>query len=442
MKYTLAFIVAGLSWLLAGCGASPAVSLRPLYISGEKPVADPRIEGDWAAFTLGSSGVSEEAQWKVTVQSDGCYQAERQKKDSEKREEKDEKEIYRACLVRLDNKLFFDAEMGQKKVGPQMVAARDMAPGMVPVHVVGPVWVQPDFVRLARLDANWAKQEMPEESRDSSSGSLIFTGSTQQLRSTMAQHADDSAAMTAAWYLCRPGADCGLKLVEDELARGPDVPSVLDDAASFFAGRGDYDKALALARRHAELQPADATVREEVGWARLCLRDFPGARADFGVAGKLDPKDQSPDLLIGASYFLEGNYSESHKIFAKHQSSPDDAAAMLIVLDYASLTRLGRSKQAEAFLSEQMARLVASEDDQLFLLRAAGRIKDFSPHFTDEDLENGQGVLYALMRSAKGDRESARQALQETVNKVARNSPFFVAAKIELERLDTSGVKP
>jgi hypothetical protein len=43
---------------------------------------------------------------------------------------------------------------------------------------------------------------------------------------------------------------------------------------------------------------------------------------------------------------------------------------------------------------------------------------------------------------AKGDQEGARQALQETVSKVARNSPFFLAAKIELERLDASGGKP
>jgi Flp pilus assembly protein TadD len=314
---------------------------------------------------------------------------------------------------------------------------------MIPVHLVGRLWTQPDFLRLTRLDANWAKQNVPEESLDASSGSLIFTGSTQQLRSVMVQHADDSAAMTPAWYLCRPAADCGPRVVNAELRDRPDNTNVLEGAGWFFVGRGDYEKALALFRRYADLEPTDASSREQVGFVRLFQRDFPEARKEFAAAGKLDAKEQSPDVLIGITHFLEGNYAEAHKIFARLQATPDsDWSVTLIVLDYASQARLGRSKQAEAFLSQQMARFVGSEDDELLLLRATGRIKDFSPHFTDEDLENGEGVLYALVRATKGDREAARHALQETVNRVARNNPFLLGAKIELERLDASGVMP
>jgi tetratricopeptide (TPR) repeat protein len=440
MKCALAFFVAGLSCLLGGCGGAPAVSLRPLYAAGEKPVAEPRLEGEWTVFSLGSSGVSQQAQWKVAAQTDGCYAAERQKKDAEKKPEQDESETYRTCLVALDNKLFFDAELAQKRVGSQMIRAKDMSPGMVGVHVVGRVWPQPDFVRLAQLGPAWTKRNVPEELRDSSAGPLVFTGSTLQLRDLMAKHADDPAAMTSAWYLCRAGVECGQRIVEDELARAPDEPSVLHDAAQFYSDQGNYAKALALLQKRAALEPADASNRLEVGLQRLFLRDFPGARDDFAAAANLNPTIE-PDGWVPVSYFLEGKYAAAHQALLRLESLPDSGSALLIVLDYASLHRMGRDKQAEAFLSERMAHLVAAEDEQLFLLRATGRIKDYSPDFHDDDLEFGIGDLYALVRLAKGDRESARKALQETVSKVSKGNLAYLGAQIELERLDANTSK-
>ena len=404
MKYIVAVLVAGLTCLLAGCGANPAVSIRPLYTEGEKPAPEPAMEGEWKAFVLGSSGVSEDAHWKVALRADGCYEAEREKKDAEKREDKDEKEIYRACLVRLENKLFFDATLEQKKIGLSMISAKDMAPGLLPLHFIGRVGVESDFIRLTRLDANWTKQNVPEVSRESSGGSIVFTGTTQQLRSMIGPRADDSAVMTSPWYLCRPSADCGLRVVNDELKYSPDNADVLQGAGWFFVRGGQYDKALPLLRHYAELNPADASPRALIGLVQLFHKDFPAARSELTAAARLEPKDQDFGSMIAISYFLEGNYPEAHKIFARLEPSHDFGSAMLIVLDYASLHRMGRSKQAEAFLSEQMAHLVAGEQDQLLLLRITGSIKDSAANFTKNELEEGHGVLYALGAGSPGKR--------------------------------------
>jgi hypothetical protein len=75
----------------------------------------------------------------------------------------------------------------------------------------------------------------------------------------------------------------------------------------------------------------------------------------------------------------------------------------------------------------------------VLLLRATGRVKDFSPsRFTEDELERSDGALYALVRLAKGDRESARQALEATLDSVDKGNPVYLGAKIELERLDAN----
>jgi tetratricopeptide (TPR) repeat protein len=443
MKYALVALVIGLSFLAAGCGSNPAFSLRPLYLESEKHAAEPRLEGEWTPVTLGSSGVSREIseRWTLTAQNDGCYQAERRKKDAEKDQE--EHEIYRVCLVALDGRVFFDQKLEEKNVGRQMVRVEDMAPDLAAMHMIGRVWAQQDFLRFTRLRRDWIKEKQPDELRTTIGQALVFTGTTPQLRDIMTQHGEDPGVMSSALYLCRPATDCSLQVVEDELARGPKNTDVLRGAAQFYAGREDYDRAIALLSKRAELTaPEDAaSARQEVGMARLLKRDFPGARADFAGPAKQDTQDQlNNDLLTGISYFMEGKYADAHRTFAK---LPDSAFAVFIILDYASQARMGRGRQAESFFSDRMARFVGEEEEHLLLLRAAGRVRDFSADkFTQDELDRGDGALYALVRLTQGDRQAARQALELTVNKVGKGSPVFVGAKIELERLNASEPKP
>jgi hypothetical protein len=443
MRYALVVLLLGLGCLLAGCGASPALSLRPLYKIDEKPVAEPRLEGEWIPVALSGSGVHQEKteHWRITAQDDGCYQGERRKKDPEKPDQQEENEIYRVCLVSFDNKLFFDQQLEKQNVGRQMISPNDLAPDVVALHVPGRLWPQQDLIRLTRLNSGWIKENQPEELRMTRGEYTLFTGSTTELRDIMTQHGEDPKAVGSAWYLCRPSADCSSRVVEDELAHEPNDKDVLTGSAVFYGGVEDYGKMILLANKAAELaSPDDASLaRDFVGFARLLKRDFPGARSEFAAAQKQDvkPEDRAGDAaLIGISFFLEGRYTEAHAAFAGIKEPSDDSQPMLMILNYASLVRMGRGKQAEAFLSEQMADFKGKADQQLLLLRSSGRVNDFSPgNFTDDELMQGDGVLYALVRLAKGDRDSARQALESTVSKTPKWDPAYLGAKIELERM-------
>jgi hypothetical protein len=445
MKHALAVLMLALSCLLAGCGASPALSLRPLYKVDEKPVAEPRLEGEWIPVALSSSGVNQEKteRWRITAKDDGCYQGERRKKDPEKPDQQEENEIYRVCLVSFDNRLFFDQQLEKQNVGRQMISPNDLAPDVVALHMPGRLWPEQDLIRLTRLNSGWIKENQPEELRMSRGEYTLFTGSTTQLRDIMTRHGEDPKAVGSAWYLCRPTADCSSRVVEDELVREPNDKDVLSGSAVYYAGIEDYDKAIGLMDKAAGLvSPEDrGTYRAYVGLARLLRRDFSGARGEFAVAQKESPKEgPSLNSWVGISYFLEGKYGQAHAALAATKDPlPDDSQAMDIIVDYASLNRMGRGKQADAFLSNQIAHFEANADQQLLLLRASGRIKDFSPaNFTDDELMQGDGVLYALVRLAKGDRDSARQALESTVSKTPKWDPAYLGAKIELERMGSS----
>jgi tetratricopeptide (TPR) repeat protein len=442
MKHALALLMFALSCLLAGCVARPALSVRPLYKADEKPVAEPHLEGEWTPVRLGDFSLTQEKNehWTVTAQSDGCYHAEWRKKDLEKPDH-EWNEIYRVCLVSMDNKLFFDQQLEKTRVEHNMINAKDLTPELAALHMTGRVWPQQDLLRVTRLKGEWVGHSQPEDLRFDIDKFTLFTGSTVQLREIMTQHAEDPEAMDTEWYLCRPDTDCSLRIADDELARQPNDKNVLSRAAFAYAGAEDYDKALDLLDKAAKLAAPDeiSEARVSVGLARLFKRDFSGARSEFAFGQKqgAKPEDRAnTDALIGISYFMEGKYGEAHTAFAGAKEPSDDIQPMLIILNYASLSRMGRGKQAEAFLSEQTARFEGKADQQLLLLRASGRVKDFSPrNFTDDQLLEGDGVLYALVRLAKGDRDSARQALELTVSKTPKWDPAYLGAKVELERM-------
>jgi tetratricopeptide (TPR) repeat protein len=441
MKHALAVLLFALSCLLTGCVARPALSLRPLYKADEKPIAEPRLEGEWTPVRLGGFGMNEEKNDHliITAQSDGCYRAEWRKKDEQKPDQ-ELNETYRVCLVSLDGKLFFDQQLEKKNA----IAAKELTPELAVLHMTGRLWPQPDLIRVTRLTGDWVSHNQPEDLRLDIDKFTLFSGSTAQLREIMTQHSEDPHAMDSAWYLCRPNADCGVRVAEDELARQPDDKDVLSAAAFVYAGAGDYDKAIALLDKAAKLADPDkaSEARTSLGLARLLKRDFSGARSEFNTGEKqgATPEDRAGDAaFIGITYFLEGKYGEAHTAFAGIKDASDDSQPMLMILNYASLVRMGHGKQAEAFLSEQTARFEGKADQQLLLLRASGRVKDFSPNnFTDDQLLQGDGVVYALVRLAKGDRDSARLALEITVKKTPKWDPAYLGAKIELERMGAS----
>jgi hypothetical protein len=67
MKTISAIFVAVLAAFLSGC--NPAVSIRPLYTDAdlEKPINEPRIEGEWVSVDTSKSGADNEPwlKWKI-----------------------------------------------------------------------------------------------------------------------------------------------------------------------------------------------------------------------------------------------------------------------------------------------------------------------------------------------------------------------------------------
>src|SRR5215472_9979528 len=117
-----------LSALLAGC--APAVSLQPLYTPQElaKPVAEPRIEGEWISPYVEEPGKEQEEwlHWKISrVESGerwlGYYKVEYRPGKPEPHEDP-KLTTYHVRLVSVGGKLFFDADFeehaeGQSKIG-------------------------------------------------------------------------------------------------------------------------------------------------------------------------------------------------------------------------------------------------------------------------------------------------------------------------------------
>jgi len=251
------------------CGCVPAASVRPLYTDAdlEKPISEPGIEGEWISPDLDKAGTGEELwlQWKIGPptrpgQPNSSYPVEFCFARSNQ-EEGEGPTSYNVRLIRIADKLFFDADFDEQKHG-QLRLGRDAILGMAPVHLIGRVWVQKDFLRVALLGSDWVKDHSGESFREvvdtPDKGSSVITGSTQELRDFLSQNADNPKALAYTVYLCRPATDCSMQAVNEELRRRPEDSGLLGEAAEFFAKRGDYAKAIELRRRAMLLEPNEA----------------------------------------------------------------------------------------------------------------------------------------------------------------------------------------
>jgi hypothetical protein len=225
MKHALGALALATAALASGC--SPVTSIRPLYTDAElqKPVVEPRIAGEWISPNTEEpekARTDEEVwlRWKIAPAdkpeaSYSYYSVEFRpaKPDPGKGEEASS---YEVRLVAIGDKLFFDAEFRSQTEGHVDVGRTDIL-GLVPAHVVGRLWVQQDFVRIALLKPDWVEDHWPVGSHrfDSPSfagdDSIVITDSTQELRDFLVRNADNQRALAYAVYLWRPGTDCGAR---------------------------------------------------------------------------------------------------------------------------------------------------------------------------------------------------------------------------------------
>lgn len=448
-----------LATVFSGC--APAVSLRPLYTDADlqKPIVEPRIEGEWISPDTDKVGTDEELwlKWKIqpTNPQNQAYSRYSVELHSANQGKSDEEGFsYGVRLVAIGDKLFFDAELSSHTQGQTAEDPTDFL-GLVPAHVVGRIWVQKDFLRIALLDSQWVKKNSPESFREESGDNSILMGSTQEVRDFLVRNANNPKALALAIYLCRLGTDCSTQAAEDALQRTPDDEGVLDASSKVFFARGNYARVVALRRKQAERDPENLSHHADLSEALLFHREFGEARRELDAVEKLvlkDPPKQTDSQSnnfesayaraaedIVWSYFLEGEYAEAFNAAKRYKADKAHYSVNPILLGYYSLRRLGRSTAAESFLKEEAAKFSGPAEEHILLLDAQGRVAE---GFAYADPKN-QALPEALRRKsffgglrdlAEGQPDKARLHLRDAASEHSQ-SVVDLAAKIELERL-------
>jgi len=438
--------IAGVSFL-SGC--APAVSLNPLYTSDEagKPLRDTRIEGEWISTDpdkakTEDSGDELAYRWKVVPperwDTGSTYSVEIRpaKPDTDS---KLEAILYDVQLVALGDKLFFDADFQQTGRGGQKIG-RDAIIGTVPVHLLGRVWVEGDLLRLAFLESDWVKEQATASRQTVHVGSYndvaVLTGTTEELRKLLLKNAENEKALVPFVYLCRPGTDCSLRGMNEELRRHPEDDELLRSAAEFLTARGEFARAVELLRRAARIAPENASNYQDAGEALLLLRDYAGARKEFANAERLSSRrvGQAEEREVW-SYFLEGKWEEVPRAAAKSRAVAAKPTAEPILLSYYSLLRFGRKADAAAYLAEEAAKFKGALADHALLLRAQDRATDNGLSSPPKSDEQRRAYFFEAVRAgSQGNAPWAKSTLQSAADKAPKDSVIALAAKIELER--------
>lgn len=430
--------------MLVGC--KPAVSLRPLYDAKDKPVTEAQIEGDWVSpdsDKIGSKDKDKVAvRWNISNQKDH-YWVRMHSSKSDNGEDKPEDKVYAASLVELENNLFVDLEWIESKTAEHTIYAKDLETGTLIGHLVGRVWLHPDYLRVALLDSQWLqdhghddfRQILGSSSSEIANSTAVITASNADMRKFLAQNAENDDAFALRFYLCRPSKDCELLALTDELTHTPDDPDLVQDASRFFLARGDYGKALALARHRVLLQPQVAAAGKDVGVALLYQRDFSGARREFASAQKLAQDDLELAADIGWSYFLEGNYQEAARAFSECSKNAKNNSADPILGEYFSLLRLNRRADAEETLARNAATFHGATMEQILLLEAQGRTWDGVIAASGDEQRGRFAFFQGLAWLAKGNRQDASGSLNTALEKVDPSSVLSLVAQTELRRL-------
>jgi tetratricopeptide (TPR) repeat protein len=444
-----------LAAVLAGC--APAVVVRPLYDSSEKAPADERIQGEWITPDVGESGLQDKIFLRWTVgaydQSDGypvtmrSLAADKGKDDSDSDKE-DTATDYQVRLLPIGDKLFFAAEFQKQQTGTHGVSPSDLSPGLIPAKVIGRLWIQQDFLRVALLDSEWVTKNTPESSWVKMYGGdeqiAAITAPAEEVRALLTREADNHEAFSIVLHFCRPGAACAVKAAEDELARFPNDTQTLKDSAGLYLRKGNYASGVSLRRHLVELDPKDANSRGALGDALLLNREFEAARREFLAADQLiqAKNTYSPYAFdLTYSYFLEGNYAEVVKASAKYLTL-DYPDPIIILLRHVALLRLGRTTEAQATLEKSVASFKGSWESHFLLLEFQSRIVDAPPMAAPpseaKDLALRRTFFRAMRFAANGDKTKAASAFQEVVGTANRDNLLYLAAQIELERLNPS----
>jgi hypothetical protein len=443
MKIVLAGACSCFAMVLWGC--TPVVSVRPLYTQAEieKPYQDHRVEGEWNMANLDDSGddvAATKPLCRVRVSEPTAgelpYSVEFPCRDS-KDGPGESYSKYDVQLVSLDTHTFFDARFAESEAEGKHLFLSDIKDtGIAPAHLLGQAWVQQDFLRFGPLESDWVGKNWPGDflaiSKVGTYSSVdILTNKTKDLRDLLSQNAESSDAFAFALYLCRPGADCDARAIEDQLARTPDNRDVLTGSVKFYAKRGNFARAIVLQRHKITLGSVESTDQLELGRLLLLTRDFDGARRIFATAKEQSGAASSMDFLAVRSYFLAGDYAGTVQAANSLEASGKLISADPIILSYFALHRLGRVKEAESYLRQHSAAFVGPAEEHLFLLEVLGQVTDSWP---SKDWTRST-YYHALNKLKNKSLNEGREHLRDLARMRPKDDLIGLAAQVELERL-------
>jgi hypothetical protein len=445
MTRSLLLVTIGVACTLSAC--DPAVSVRPLYSSADECRVDARVEGEWISPDLErrllKSASAPDDRWTVARRAN--------RYDVEVRTDRDDDHVvtrYDVCLVSLDSGLFFDAEFVEVVDGGPR---RNTLPtGTIPVHVIGRVHVEQDFIAVRFVESSWLENNMPEAFREvvqfGHRGLAVVTGPQSELRQLVSDHADNPDVLGLTRHLCRPGADCWAQIYDFELRHvSPGTPAaavqeLLQEAADHHLQAGDYERAVGMLRRSTDLSPDDSALRNRLGTALVLAGDVGEARDEFLRAQHIRPGDFGAQEGIAWSYFLEGQFEHAGDAFQVLAGSPARISVEPALLAYVALTRAGRTERADAILAHEIQTFSGGADDHLLLLLAARRLDEELYSLVERMEDPGRAHFFiAEVLLAEGSPDAARH-LWECLTRAGRERLYTAAARTEVERMSTSRV--
>ncbi len=198
-KFATLAVVLTLAILLDGCG--PMASFFPLYKADDKAFEtgligtwklekpDPNNPDDkntrWS-FARSADEISYDFKWGAVGAKGGF--------------------LAKMRLVKIGSSLFADFE---GDTGNKAMDSKDtlMPFPMIPVHMVGRVWLGKDSLEIHFLKDDWVKEEIKAGSLQLShlgeNGDMILTASTDELRKFMLEHAEDKDAFSDNYKFVR-----------------------------------------------------------------------------------------------------------------------------------------------------------------------------------------------------------------------------------------------
>jgi len=447
MKITLSVLSLSFAGVLSGC--SPVVSVQPLYTQAEiqKPYLNQRVEGEWIMANLDDSNedaTTPKPPCRVSISKSSAgevpYAVEFRCSGSEGEPGYSK---YDFSLISLGTATFFDARFAESKEKEKHISLGEITDkGIVPAHLLGQVWVQQDFVRYTPLQSDWVEKNWPGNSLVISKVEKydkvdVLTNPTPDLRDLFSRNAGSPDAFSTPLFLCRAGADCDARAMEDQLTRTPNSQYVLAGAVKFYAKRGNFARAISLQRHKIGLDSDAAADQFTLGRLLLLTRDFDGARNALATAKEPSARPSITELVV-RSHFLQGNYAGTVQAAKSLDAPANLSSADPIILSYFALNRLGRVKEAESYLREQASTFVGPAQEQLFLLGILGRVTDSLSSSQDQGRST---YYYALNRLRNGDLEHCRDHLRDLVKMRPKDDLIGLAAQIELERLPSKTSK-